>query len=84
MTVQRTPVRVVAVSSYGHMMGGLDLQDLHFRRRSYNGLKAYGQSKLCNLLFAKELARRHVTLHKHDCSMIMIAALRCSACSFHV
>jgi NAD(P)-dependent dehydrogenase (short-subunit alcohol dehydrogenase family) len=49
---------VVVVSSAGHQFGGLDLDDMHFRRRSYGKIKAYGQSKMCNILFAKELARR--------------------------
>ena len=57
--VQDTPVRIVAVSSLGHKFGGFDIQDLHFRHRSYNGIKAYGQSKLCNILFVRELARRY-------------------------
>lgn len=56
--IQDSPVRVVVVSSAGHMFGGLDLDDMHFRRRAYGRLKAYGQSKMCNILFAKELARR--------------------------
>lgn len=55
---QGTPVRVIAVSSSAHQMDGLDLEDLHFRHRKYGTWKAYGQSKLCNILFAKELARR--------------------------
>lgn len=56
--LQEAPVRIVVVSSYAHQMGGLDLDDLHWRNRSYSAWKAYGQSKLCNILFAKELARR--------------------------
>jgi len=56
--MQGTPVRVIAVSSSAHQMDGLDLEDLHFRHRKYGTWKAYGQSKLCNILFAKELARR--------------------------
>jgi NAD(P)-dependent dehydrogenase (short-subunit alcohol dehydrogenase family) len=56
--MQGTPVRIIAVSSSAHQMDGLDLEDLHFRHRKYGTWKAYGQSKLCNILFAKELARR--------------------------
>ena len=68
---QDNAVRVVVVSSAGHQFGGLDLDDMHFRRRSYGKIKAYGQSKMCNILFAKELARRyfcnscHVNLSLH-------------------
>ena len=51
-------MRIVAVSSAAHTMGGLDLEDLHFKKRKYGSWKAYGQSKLCNVLFTKELARR--------------------------
>lgn len=57
--MQKGPVRVVAVSSMVHSYGGLDLDDLHFRRRPYGSLKAYAQSKLCNILFINELARRY-------------------------
>ncbi len=35
-----------------------DLGDLHFTSRSYNGYKAYAQTKLFNLLFTTELAKR--------------------------
>lgn len=58
LCVQASPVRVVVVSSAGHMFGGLDIDDMHFHRRPYSRWMAYGQSKLCNILFAKELARR--------------------------
>lgn len=56
--LQSPAARVVSVSSMGHKMGGLDLDDLNFERRRYNSWVAYGQSKLANILFAKELARR--------------------------
>ena len=58
MCLQDSPTRVVVVASAAHMFGGLDIDDMHFRRRPYNRIKAYGQSKMCNVLFAKELARR--------------------------
>ncbi len=51
--------RVVTVSSAGHRMGGpVDLDDLDWRRRPYDRTAAYGHSKLANLLFTYELARR--------------------------
>jgi NAD(P)-dependent dehydrogenase (short-subunit alcohol dehydrogenase family) len=49
--------RVVNVASAAHLMGRLDLEDLQ-RARRYSGWSAYGQSKLCNILFTYELARR--------------------------
>jgi NAD(P)-dependent dehydrogenase (short-subunit alcohol dehydrogenase family) len=52
--------RVVTVSSLAHRGGGLDPDDLHFRRRPYRASVAYAQSKLANLLFTAELARRGV------------------------
>lgn len=39
-------------------MDGLDLDDLHFKNRKYTPWKAYGQSKLCNIMFTNELAHR--------------------------
>jgi NAD(P)-dependent dehydrogenase (short-subunit alcohol dehydrogenase family) len=50
--------RVVTVSSGGHRMGGLDLADLNWQRRRYSPWRAYGQTKLANLLFTLELQRR--------------------------
>jgi NAD(P)-dependent dehydrogenase (short-subunit alcohol dehydrogenase family) len=49
--------RVVSVSSIGHRMGRIDFDDLHGERR-YRRWRAYGQSKLANLLFMRELDRR--------------------------
>jgi NAD(P)-dependent dehydrogenase (short-subunit alcohol dehydrogenase family) len=52
--------RVVTVSSHAHKIGRLQLDDLFFERRRYSRWKAYGQSKLANLLFTSELQRRAV------------------------
>ena len=49
--------RVVVVSSGAHRVGRIAFDDLT-GARSYSPWKAYGQSKLANLLFASELARR--------------------------
>jgi NAD(P)-dependent dehydrogenase (short-subunit alcohol dehydrogenase family) len=51
------PARVVTVSSEAHRMAPLDLDDLQ-AERGYGGMKVYGRSKLANVLFANELARR--------------------------
>ncbi len=56
--LQGSPVRIVAVSSTVHRHGGFDIDDLNFRHRTYSGMAAYAQSKLCNILFTKELANR--------------------------
>jgi NAD(P)-dependent dehydrogenase (short-subunit alcohol dehydrogenase family) len=50
--------RVVTVSSTGHRMGRIDFDDLNWERRPYRAWRAYGQSKLANLLFTAELQRR--------------------------
>ena len=49
--------RVVTVSSAAHRFGRMDFADLMGTRR-YNAWRAYGQSKLANLLFTSELQRR--------------------------
>jgi NAD(P)-dependent dehydrogenase (short-subunit alcohol dehydrogenase family) len=49
--------RVVTVSSAVHRMGKIKFDDLQSERR-YNNWLAYGQSKLANLMFCFELARR--------------------------
>jgi retinol dehydrogenase-12 len=51
------PARVVNVSSDAHMAGKLDFDDLQCAR-GYGGMRAYGTSKLMNVLFTRELARR--------------------------
>jgi NAD(P)-dependent dehydrogenase (short-subunit alcohol dehydrogenase family) len=54
---ESAPARVVTVSSNAHAMGRIDFDDLQ-GERSYSGARAYNQSKLANLLFTYELARR--------------------------
>jgi NAD(P)-dependent dehydrogenase (short-subunit alcohol dehydrogenase family) len=50
--------RVVTVSSTGHRFGSIDFDDLNWERKPYKAWRAYGQSKLANLLFTAELQRR--------------------------
>jgi NAD(P)-dependent dehydrogenase (short-subunit alcohol dehydrogenase family) len=52
------PARIINVASRAHTRTGIDLDDLE-GKRSYNGLVTYGRSKLCNVLFTYELARRN-------------------------
>jgi len=54
--------RVVTTASDAHRGGLLDLDDLQ-STRSYAAMRVYGTSKLCNILFTRELARRAPQLH---------------------
>jgi NAD(P)-dependent dehydrogenase (short-subunit alcohol dehydrogenase family) len=51
------PARVVSTASDAHKGFTLDFDDLQ-GARSYSAIRAYGRSKLCNILFTRELARR--------------------------
>jgi NAD(P)-dependent dehydrogenase (short-subunit alcohol dehydrogenase family) len=57
MLERSAPARVVTVASVGHRNGTLDFDDLGFER-GYSIMRAYSRSKLANVLFAAELARR--------------------------
>jgi NAD(P)-dependent dehydrogenase (short-subunit alcohol dehydrogenase family) len=52
--------RIVTTSSVAHRGMKLDFDDLQMasNKKSYSGIRAYGQSKLANILFTRELARR--------------------------
>jgi len=52
-------VRIVTLSSHAHILGKIDTADLQYALgRKYSAWGAYAQSKLANILFTKELARR--------------------------
>jgi len=57
---QSAPARVVVLSSWGHTQarGGLDFNDLQWAIRPYRGSFVYSATKLMNLYFTFELARR--------------------------
>ena len=55
---QCAPARIIQVNSEGHRFGGLDLGDLDWKRRHYLGLRAYGASKVAQLLTTWEFADR--------------------------
>ncbi len=56
--LQTTPgARVVNTASAAHKRARLDFDDLQSAKR-YRGFSIYGRSKLCNILFTRELARR--------------------------
>ena len=50
--------RIVATSSIAHRQGDIDFEDINWGKRKYATGKAYGDSKLANLYFAYELARK--------------------------
>jgi NAD(P)-dependent dehydrogenase (short-subunit alcohol dehydrogenase family) len=54
--------RVVTTASDAHEQGRLDLDDLQ-SENSYSAMRVYGTTKLCNILFTRELARRAPELH---------------------
>lgn len=54
--------RVVTTSSDAHKSGRLDLDDLQFEHTRYRPGQAYARSKLCNVLFTRELQRRRPDL----------------------
>jgi NAD(P)-dependent dehydrogenase (short-subunit alcohol dehydrogenase family) len=68
--IASAPARVVNTASDAHAVAALDFDDLQsagtYSRRSFGewvryggpGFKVYGRSKLCNILFTNELARR--------------------------
>ena len=56
--LRATPAsRVVTMSSIVAMIGRLNLADPNYRHRRYDPSLAYGQAKLANAVFAKELDR---------------------------
>jgi NAD(P)-dependent dehydrogenase (short-subunit alcohol dehydrogenase family) len=67
LLVRSAPARVVVVSSALHYRGAIEWEDPMFERKPYGATRAYNQSKLANVLFAKALSRRlsgtGVTVH---------------------
>jgi NAD(P)-dependent dehydrogenase (short-subunit alcohol dehydrogenase family) len=56
--LKATPgARIVSTASDAHKSGKLDFDDLQ-SEKSYSSFRCYGTSKLCNILFTRELARR--------------------------
>src|SRR5476649_2919471 len=51
------PARIINTASAAHQGATLDFDDLQ-SAKSFRATKAYGRSKLCNILFTRELARR--------------------------
>ena len=55
--IAAAPARIVNTASNAHQRGHIDFDDLQ-SARSYRPFAVYGTSKLCNILFTRELARR--------------------------
>ena len=49
---------IINVSSEAHRFAKLKFKDLQYEKGGYSGMKAYCRSKLCNILFTRELSRR--------------------------
>ncbi|TFF95380.1 MAG: SDR family oxidoreductase [Promethearchaeota archaeon] len=54
--IKSAPARIINVSSVAHKFGNLDFDDLQLEE-NFNGLLAYGNSKLANIMFTYALAR---------------------------
>lgn len=50
--------RIIATSSIGHTMGDIDFDDINWSKRKYKSSQAYADSKIANLYFTYELARK--------------------------
>jgi NAD(P)-dependent dehydrogenase (short-subunit alcohol dehydrogenase family) len=55
--VASAPARIINTASGAHRSATLDFDDLQ-SEKDFGGMKAYRRSKLCNILFTRELARR--------------------------
>jgi len=68
--LQNPTARIVTVSSSAHQIGKIQFDNLHWEFK-YNRWRAYGQSKIANLLFTYELQRR---LEAAGSSVMAVAA----------
>ena len=57
--IRKTPKsRIVNVSSNAHKIGNINFEDLNWKKRKYNRMKSYGDSKIANIYFTYELTNR--------------------------
>ncbi len=54
--ITSAPARIINITSMLHIFGRINLNDLQ-QQQKYNGLKAYGSSKLANIMFTRYLAK---------------------------
>ncbi|XP_067100430.1 retinol dehydrogenase 13-like isoform X1 [Osmerus mordax] len=55
---ESAPSRVINLASLAHIVGEIDFNDLNWEKKKFDTKRAYCQSKLANVLFTKELAKR--------------------------
>jgi NAD(P)-dependent dehydrogenase (short-subunit alcohol dehydrogenase family) len=58
-SLMKPGARLINLSSAGHQISDVDLDDPNFERTPYNAWAGYGRSKTANILFAVEFERRH-------------------------
>lgn len=57
--IESKPTRIAVLASSYHVKGNVDISDLNYTKgRKYEQWEAYGQSKMANILYAKELQAR--------------------------
>lgn len=55
---ESAPSRVINLASLAHIVGKMDFEDLNWEKKNFDTKQAYCQSKLANVLFTRELAKR--------------------------
>lgn len=55
---ESAPSRVINLASLAHIVGDIDFEDLNWEKKKFDTKRAYCQSKLANVLFTRELAKR--------------------------
>ncbi|XP_068161374.1 retinol dehydrogenase 13-like [Antennarius striatus] len=55
---ESAPSRVINLASLIHLIGQIDFDDLNWEKKKFDTKQAYCQSKLANVLFTRELAKR--------------------------
>ncbi|KAE8601471.1 hypothetical protein XENTR_v10013678 [Xenopus tropicalis] len=82
--------RIINVSSLAHIAGDIDFDDLNWEKKKYNTKAAYCQSKLANVLFTNELAKRlqgeysHVKRSKSEIRTMTFKVLSGIAATNHI